>query len=212
MGKSRCPTKGWNREGVSLQAQKFELFPSVGYHPHQKIKSPCPFPDHRPNIKKKCISNSFQTNFTQNFACGVHFQLHKRDIWKSSLELKKQKLYGKPKKQKTQQPKIYLFLPPEKNPLVNLMSRQRKCHSFFIKQQFSSQNPIQAPFVAVVIAVVSFFLTSGFTYTQIKLILITRCLQNIVFSMAKALNGQSSSEQNFYSPQHSMLFEKPCLS
>ena len=60
MGKSRCPTKGWNREGVSLQAQKFELFPSVGYHPYQKIKSPCPFPDHRPNIKKKCISNSFQ--------------------------------------------------------------------------------------------------------------------------------------------------------
>ena len=116
------------------------------------------------------------------------------------------------KKKKNQQPKIYLFLPPEKNPLVNLMSRQRKCHSFFIKQQFSSQNPIQAPFVAVVIAVVSFFLTSGFTYTQIKLILITRCLQNVVFSMAKALNGQSSSEQNFYSPQLSMLFEKPCLS
>ena len=55
MGKSQCPTKGWNREGVSLQ--KFELSPSVGYHPHQKIKSPCPFPDHRPNIKK--ISNSF---------------------------------------------------------------------------------------------------------------------------------------------------------
>ena len=78
----------------------------------------------------------------------MHFQLHKRDIRKSSLELKKQK---------NQQPKIYLFLPPEKNPLVNLMSRQRKCHSFFIKQQLSSKNPIQAPFAAVVIAVVSFF-------------------------------------------------------
>ena len=60
MGKSRCPTKGWNREGVSLQTQKFELSPSVGYHPHQKIKSPCPSPDHRPNIKKNVSLIAFR--------------------------------------------------------------------------------------------------------------------------------------------------------
>ena len=54
MGKLVCPTKGGNR-GVSLQAQKFELFPYVGYH--KKIEPPYPSPDYRPDIAKKDISN-----------------------------------------------------------------------------------------------------------------------------------------------------------
>ena len=49
MARSGCPTKGrnlgWGGGGegrVPLQAQMFELSPSVGYHPHQKIEFPRP--------------------------------------------------------------------------------------------------------------------------------------------------------------------------
>ena len=67
-------------------------------------------------------------------------------------------------------------------------------------------------FVAVVIAVVSFFLTSGFMYTHVMLILINQCLLNVVFSMTKILNGQSSPKKHFYYPHLSMLFRKLCFS
>ena len=40
-------------------------------------------------------------------------------------------------------------------------------------------------------------LTSRFMYTHVMLILINRCLLNVVFSMIK---GQSSPKQNLYSP------------
>ena len=43
--------------GVSVQAKKFELCPSVGYHPYENL-SPMS-PDHRLHIGKKGISNSF---------------------------------------------------------------------------------------------------------------------------------------------------------
>ena len=64
-------------------------------------------------------------------------------------------------------------------------------------------------FVAAVIPAVSFFLTSGFMYTHFMLILINRCLLNVVFSMSKVLNGQSSPKENFNSLHLSMLFGKP---
>ena len=48
--------------------------------------------------------------------------------------------------------------------------------------------PIQVSFVSAAIALVSFLL-----------ILINLCLLNVVFSMKKAWNGQSSRRQNFYS-------------
>ena len=38
----------------------------------------------------------------------------------------------------TQQPKLYSFSPPEKSPIINLHILYQKCHSFPIKQQFSS--------------------------------------------------------------------------
>ena len=43
MGRSGCPAKKKNffGGGVSLQAKTFELFPTVEYHPHQKIESTC---------------------------------------------------------------------------------------------------------------------------------------------------------------------------
>ena len=81
-----------------------------------------------------------------------------------------------------------------------------------IKWQFLSNYPIQASFSTVVIAVVSFFLTSDFMYRHIMLVLINRCLLNVVFSLTKALNGQSSPKENFYSPHLSVLFGKPCFS
>ena len=42
-----------------------------------------------------------------------------------------------------------------------------------------------------------YHLTSGFMYRYIMLILINRWLLNLIFSMAKALDGQSSSKQSF---------------
>ena len=51
------------------------------------------------------------------------------------------------------------------------------------------------------------FLTSGFMYTHVMLILTDQCLLNVIFCMTKTLlNGQSSPEQNFYSPNLSVLF------
>ena len=70
---------------------------------------------------------------------------------------------------------------------------------------------LQPSFVAVIIAVVSFFLTSWFIYTYVLLILINQCSLNVVFSIMKELNGQSSSKQNLHSPHLSMLFGKACL-
>ena len=56
MGRSRFTTKG-----LPLQAQKFELSPSAGYHPHQKkIESLCPSPDHRQHIGQKVFLIAFR--------------------------------------------------------------------------------------------------------------------------------------------------------
>ena len=58
----------------------------------------------------------------------------------------------------------------------------------------------------------SHFLTSIFMYTCVVLILINRCLLNVIFSMTKALDDQSSFKQNFYSLYLSILLGKLCLS
>ena len=55
------------------------------------------------------------------------------------------------------------------------------------------------------------FLTSAFKYICDMLILINRCLLNVVFRMTKALNGQRSLKQNIYSLHLPMLLGKPCL-
>ena len=83
-----------------------------------------------------------------------------------------------------------------------------KCHSFPIKYKFSSNNHIQASFVTVVPAVALSFWFSLFIYTHLIPILINQCLLSVVFSMAKALNGQSSPKQNFYFPHLSIPHEK----
>ena len=53
------------------------------------------------------------------------------------------------------------------------------------------------------------FLTSGFMYRYIMLILITQWLQNLICNMAKALNGQNFSKQNFQplSPSFSAIWK-----
>ena len=104
-----------------------------------------------------------------------------------------------------QQSSIYSFSPPEKSFLVNLRLLLSKCHSFPIKQQFSSNHPIQALLVAVVIVVVSFFVIASLMYTHVMLILINQCLLNAVFSTTIALNDQSSPKQHFYYPHLSLL-------
>ena len=59
---------------------------------------------------------------------------------------------------------------------------------------FLCNHPIQGSFIAAVIAVVSFFLTSGFMYRYIMLILINQRLLNLICSMKKVMNGQNSSK------------------
>ena len=63
------------REGILIQAQKFELSSSE-YHRHQKIDSPVPLLiiDH---ILEKKIS---PIAFRPIFPCGVHFQLDNHDL------------------------------------------------------------------------------------------------------------------------------------
>ena len=43
-----------------MQAQKFELSPSVGYHTNQDLESPRPSPDHIPHIRKKISLIAFR--------------------------------------------------------------------------------------------------------------------------------------------------------
>ena len=78
------------------------------------------------------------------------------------------------------------------------LSPEAKMCPFLASGKFPS--PIQASFVVAVIAVVSFFLTSGFMYRYIMLILISRQLLNLICSMKKALNDQNSSQQTFQTP------------
>ena len=77
---------------------------------------------------------------------------------------------------------------------------------------FLCNHPIQGSFIAAVIAVVSFFLTSGFMYRYIMLILINQRLLNLICSMKKVMNGQNSSREKSQPLLHlSMLFGKPCF-
>ena len=51
---------------------------------------------------------------------------------------------------------------------------------------------MQSSFVAVVIAVVSFLLSSGFKYAHVRLILIKQCLSDVAFSNTKAKFSQAT--------------------
>ena len=86
---------------LPLHVQNFPLLPNVPHpllRPHQKIEfhlflhAPCPSSDRRPNIGKKGTSNSFQTNFSLNFANGVHFYEQNHDLfgnprWNNIVEI-----------------------------------------------------------------------------------------------------------------------------
>ena len=67
--------------GVSLQANKSELSPSVRYHNHLKIVFPCTSPDHRPQIEEKVSVIIFIQILPKNFVCGIYFQLHILDLF-----------------------------------------------------------------------------------------------------------------------------------
>ena len=73
-----CHTKGWNWGGRFLCKTKslnFPLFLFYWISPPVTLSSS----DHRPRNGKKGISNSFQKNFTKNFACGIYFQQHNHE-------------------------------------------------------------------------------------------------------------------------------------
>ena len=114
------------------------------------------------------------------------------------------------RKNPTQQPKIYSFLPPEKFPLINLLLNLSVVISFL-----SNSNFHQLPYIIFIccldVVVVSLFIILLYHFC-VMLILINRCLLNGVFSKTKISNGQSSLKQNFYSPHRSMLLKKLCLS
>ena len=94
--------------------------------------------------------------------------------------------------------------------------RYQQLHFFPIKQQFSSNHPMQPLFVAAVIFVVSCFKFQTLC-TQCHANLTNQCLLNVAFSMTKALNNWSSPKQNFHSLHlcipilPPMLFRKPCF-
>ena len=83
MRRTGCLTKEgtW---GFSLKIQKFELPPSVGYPASPKTWVPPSLPWSQTTYWQKSISNSFQTNFTKNFASGAHFQLHDHDKFQNN--------------------------------------------------------------------------------------------------------------------------------
>ena len=116
-------------------------------------------------------------------------------------------------KNPTQQPKIYSFPLLEKFPLINLLLPLSKMA--FLLHQIGIF--IWLPYTSFIwgcsyYCCIIYVSTSGFMYTCVMLILINWYLLNVVFSMTKALNGQSSPKQNFRSPHLSMLIEKPCFS
>ena len=82
--------------------------------PKKKLTPPSPLliTEH---ILKKCISNSFQTNFTKNFPCGTHMQLHNHDLFEKFVRTKflntKQCLAGF-------SPRILLPISPPPSPLI----------------------------------------------------------------------------------------------
>ena len=182
------------------------------------------------HIGKKGISNSFYINFTKKFACAVHFQLRNMTYFKKFAGTKslntKHCLAGlslriishyPPKhlwetlgiwENLTQQAKIYSSPPPEKSPLINLHLPVSKVS--FLSHQIAIF--IQLLYISFICSCshcccIIFFLTSGFMYTYVMPILINQCLLNVVFSMAKALNGQSSPSKFLFSPTFSAIWK-----
>lgn len=49
--------------------------------PHPFTHAPCPSTDYGPHVGKKGNSNSFQTNFTQNFTSSAHFQEYNNELF-----------------------------------------------------------------------------------------------------------------------------------
>ena len=144
LGRSGCPAKKKNFfwGGVSLQAKTFELFPTVEYHPHQKIESTCLLiTDHilekkiliafrqilskilleacifsntiMAYLKKKLIGTKFLS--TKQYPAGLSPKIIPHCLLKHSWETLEMG------ENPTQQRKIYSFIPPEKSPYWNLL-------------------------------------------------------------------------------------------
>ena len=92
----------------------------------------------------------------------------------------------------TQQSKIYSFPQPEKFLLINFLLQQSKVS--FLCPSNSNLNLITSYNLHLWLypLLLYHFLTSGFVYTRVMLTLINWCLSNVVLTMTKALNGQSS--------------------
>ena len=175
---------------MSLKSQKSELSLSAGYHSHQKIESPCFYLDHRPHTGKNVSLIAFRQNLLKILSAAdifsnttmnnleilignksFHKKLSSRIIAHSYCPITLWKILGLG--QNTgQKANSYSFSWPEKSSLIIYILRYQKCHSFTSYKKFSSNHPIQALLVAAVIAVVSYFLTSGFMRTYVILILI----------------------------------------
>ena len=102
--------------------------------------------------------------------------------------------------------------------ITHLHHQKNHYHSFLsvipspIKQQCSSNHPIQVWFLLAVITVVSCLLTSGIMYKHVTLILNDQCLLKVFFSMRKTLNGQSSPKKNFlFSPPLNAIWKTQLL-
>ena len=142
LGSSGCP----NKRG------KFKSPPSVGYHTHQKIESPCPLIiDHI--LEKKVSLIAFRQILSKVLPepCIFSYTIMtylKKLVGTKSVNKKQCPAGLSPriichyphkhlwkslamKKNPTQQLKIYSFPPPEKFPLINLLLQSKM---FFIPQ------------------------------------------------------------------------------
>ena len=134
MGRPGCPTKKRNWWESPCKPKRFELSPSVEYHPHQNIESTCPLiTDH---ILEKTILIAFRQILSKILVRHAFSVSQSWLICKNWLEIKSSRIIsqnysplspltfmgnpgdgGNP----TKQPKMYSFTQPEKFSLWNLL-------------------------------------------------------------------------------------------
>ena len=115
-----------------MQAQKFGIFPSVGYNTHQKMEYPHPSTDHRAHIGKKVSLIDFRKLLAKGFSYKIMNYL-KKLVETKSINTKQCAARLSPRiishcdtkvlletlgmgKNPSQQTSIYSFPSPQKSP------------------------------------------------------------------------------------------------
>ena len=108
---------------------------------------------------------------------------------------------------------MYSFLTPEKYILINLLLTLSKMSFLPLSNSnFHLITLCKLHLCLQPLLLYHFCINFRLMYTCVMLISINWCLLNVIFSMTKAVNDQSSPKQNFYFLHLSMLLEKLCFS